>query len=377
MGFAVYHTEKGKISSGGIGNHIDRKVGAEHSYRHADPERRHLNQIYHVNEYCKMPLHKAIEGRIKEGYKAKKGIRSDAVKYQTHVLTGTHEDMLRLFSDQETAEAWIKANYAFMVREFGQENIVRFVLHRDERTPHIHVVTVPLTKDGRLSAKEVMGNRKDMQERQDRYADAMKVFGLDRGIRNTGIKHESAKEYYARMEESVSIGNRGEIKASKGILGSYTKESVLELENSVKSLKTALKSKDEELKRKGGIIKNFEQYQSDQLVNLKKYQEQSAEVIERLLIDPNYREKVFAARFEKALTEAVKEVQRNARVQGAHKVQVVDEAIRKYIKDVDPKRNVWEIIDTYSGGRREKIENALAEKFEEVQQSVIYRGPKR
>src|SRR5690606_3428491 len=107
------------------------------------------------------------------------------------------------------------------------------------------------------------------------------------------------------------------------------------------------------------------------------YQEQSAEVIERLLIDPNYREKVFAARFEKALAEAVKEVQRNARVQGAHKVQVVDEAIRKYIKDVDPKRNVWEILDTYSGGRREKIENALAEKFEEVQQSVIYRGPKR
>src|SRR5690606_38021243 len=113
-----------------------------------------------------------------------------------------------------------------------------FVLHRDERTPHLHVVTVPLTKDGRLSAKEVMGNRKDMQERQDRYADAMKVFGLNRGIRNTGIKHESAKEYYARMEESVSIGNRSEIKASKGILGSYTKESVLELENSVKSLKT-------------------------------------------------------------------------------------------------------------------------------------------
>lgn len=377
MGFAVYHTEKGKISSGGIGNHIDRKAGAEHSYRHADPQRRHLNQIYHVNEYCKMPLHKAIEGRIKEGYKAKKGIRSDAVKYQTHVLTGTHEDMLRLFSNQETAEAWIKANYAFMVGEFGEENIVRFVLHRDERTPHIHVVTVPLTKDGRLSAKEVMGNRKDMQERQDRYADAMKVFGLDRGIRNTGIKHESAKEYYARMEESVSIGNRSEIKASKGVLGSYTKESVLELENSVKSLKTALKSKDEDLRRKGAIIKNFEQYQSDRLANLKKYQEQSAEVIERLLIDPNYREKVFAARFEKALAEAVKEVQRNARVQGAHKVQVVDEAIRKYIKDVDPKRNVWEILDTYSGGRREKIENALAEKFEEVQQSVIYRGPKR
>ena len=29
--YAVYHTEKGEISSGGIGNHIDRKEGAEWS----------------------------------------------------------------------------------------------------------------------------------------------------------------------------------------------------------------------------------------------------------------------------------------------------------------------------------------------------------
>jgi len=179
------------------------------------------------------------------------------------------------------------------------------------------------------------------------------------------------------MEESLSVGDNSEIKASKGILGSYTKESVVKLENSVKSLKTALKSKDEDLKRKGAIIKSFEQYQSDRLANLKKHQEQSAEVIERLLIDPNYREKVFAARFQKALAEAVKEVQRNALVQGAHKVQVVDEAIRKHIKSVDPKRNVWEILDTYSGGKREQIENALAEKFEEAHKRGINRGYKR
>lgn len=377
MGFAVYHTEKGKTSSGGIGNHIDRKVGAEHSYRHADPERRHLNQIYHVNDYCKMPLHKAIEGRIKEGYKAKKGIRSDAVKYQTHVVTGTHEDMVRIFSKKETAEAWLKANYAFMVREFGKENIVRFILHRDERTPHIHVVTIPLTKDGRLSAKEVMGNRKDMQERQDRYADAMKIFGLDRGIRNTGIKHESAKEYYARMEESLIIGNSDEIKASKNILGSYTKESMVELESSVKSLKTALKSKDEELKKKVAIIKNFEHYQSDRLNNLKKRNEQLAEAKEKLLIDPNYREQIFAQRFEKALADVVKEVQRNARVKGADKGLVIDEAIRKHMKEVDPKRNVWQVLDTYSGGKREQVENALGEKFEEAQVLGRNRGMRR
>ena len=44
MSYAVYHTEKGKISSGGIGNHIDREQGAEHTYKHSDPERIHLNE---------------------------------------------------------------------------------------------------------------------------------------------------------------------------------------------------------------------------------------------------------------------------------------------------------------------------------------------
>ena len=67
------------------------------------------------------------------------------------------------------------------------------MLHRDEKTPHLHVVTVNLTKDGRLSAKEILGNPKAMQERQDRYAEQMKSFGLERGLKNTGIDHEDAK----------------------------------------------------------------------------------------------------------------------------------------------------------------------------------------
>ena len=51
---------------------------------------------------------------------------------------------------------------------------------------HIHAVTVPITQDGRLSAKEIMGNRKEMQNRQDRYADHMKTSDW-RGERSTGI----------------------------------------------------------------------------------------------------------------------------------------------------------------------------------------------
>lgn len=367
MGFAVYHTEKGKTSSGGIGNHIDRKVGTEHSYRHADPARRHLNQTFLVNANCKLPLHQAIEYRIQEGYRASKGIRSDAVKYQTHVLTGTHEDMVSIFSKKESAEEWIKKNYAFMINEFGKDNIVRFVLHRDERTPHIHVVTVPLTKDGRLSAKEIMGNRKDMQSRQDRYAEQMKSFDLERGIRNTGIKHESAKEYYARIEEALAVGYSGEIKASKSILGNYIRESVVELENTVKSLKIALKSKDNEILDKKKKIASFEGYQSDRITNLKACNERLVEDREKLLSDPNYREHIFAKRFEKALENIEKEIKVSARRKGVNKIDLIDSAIRKYMKEVDPKANVWDTLDKYSKGKRDQVEKYFSEKFEEFQ----------
>ena len=249
MSYAVYHLEKGSISSGGIGNHIDRKIGAEHTYRHADPNLKDLNFNLNLNRYCSIPLHQAIEERIKEGYKSPKTIRKDAVKYTTHILTGSHEKMKELEKNPKQFKSWVDENKKFLEQEFGKENIVRLVLHRDEKTPHLHAVTVNLTSDGRLSAKEIIGNRKEMQNRQDRYAQAMQSFGLERGIKNTGIKHEDAKNYYARMKQANDIGQGNEIKAEKNILGIYKEESIQNLQNALKSQKTALKSKDFEIKK--------------------------------------------------------------------------------------------------------------------------------
>ena len=259
MGYAVYHTEKGKISSGGIGKHIDREQGAEHTYRHSDPAKRNLNQSFAITEHCKKPLHEAIADRISEGYSAKnkagelKQIRKDAVKYSTHILTGTHEDMKRIESNPEELKKWVQANLKFASEEFGKENIVRFVLHRDEKTPHLHVVTVNLTKDGRLSAKEILGNPKAMQERQDRYADQMKSFGLERGLKNTGIEHEDAKTYYARMKESLDETKQDKIEVKKGVFsvdfGRTNEKTIERLSSENKALKTAKKAKELELSK--------------------------------------------------------------------------------------------------------------------------------
>lgn len=294
MSYAVYHAEKGSVSPGGIGKHIDREPGAEHTYQHSDPERRNLNQNIMLNEHCKKALHTAISDRISEGYSAKnkagelKAIRKDAVKYTTHILTGSHEQMKKIEADPDIRKAWINKNLEFVKNEYGEKNIVRFSVHRDEKTMHIHAVTVPLTEDGRLSAKELLGDRLAMSQRQDRYAEQMKSFGLVRGQKATGIKHESAREYYSRIEKAQESISKNDFKPEKNLLGVYKSESVEELQNTLKSQKTALKSKDLE------IAKLKEQQRKDSEFKIKI--NESRKSVERDLkfsvLSDEYREKM-------------------------------------------------------------------------------------
>ncbi len=249
MGFAVYHVEKGKGSGGGQGNHIDRIEGKEHSYKNADPSRLKDNVVFPVpgDRHLK-PLKDAIAERIKEGYHHKRKIRSDAVRFHKHVLTGSHEEMKKIFSDPKQIEAWLIANKKFIDDEFGKENLVRFNLHMDEKTPHIHAVTVPLTSDGRLSAREVTGDRDAFRDRQDRYAEAMKPFNLERGIRDTGIKHENANDYYKRIEEAKKNVEKMDIKPVKGFFGIDKAKTIDKLQDALKSANFALN--EAELKNK-------------------------------------------------------------------------------------------------------------------------------
>lgn len=205
MGYCVYHLQKGSGSGSGIGSHIDRARGKEHVYKNADPERTKHNADLIKTKYSTMPLSAAIKERIKEGYNGDTAIRKDAVKYINHVLTGSHDAMIEIFKDRDKRNKWIRANFNFICDKFGEQNIVRFTIHVDEKTPHIHCITVPLTTDGRLSAREMVGNNKKLQEFQDIYAGYMEDFDLERGIRGSKAKHTDIKEFYARINEAKEV----------------------------------------------------------------------------------------------------------------------------------------------------------------------------
>ena len=104
---------------------------------------------------------------------------------------------------QPEIERWAKDVYGFVCHEFGEENIASFIVHLDETGPHAHCVFVPLTADGRLSSKEVLGGKNKIEARQHmrdlhtRLAEVNRKYGLDRGddIQVTGARHRSTAEY--------------------------------------------------------------------------------------------------------------------------------------------------------------------------------------
>ena len=50
----------------------------------------------------------------------------------------------------------------FLKSKQNTQTFISAVVHMDEKTPHLHLCFVPLTPDGRLSAKEIIGNRKNL-----------------------------------------------------------------------------------------------------------------------------------------------------------------------------------------------------------------------
>ncbi len=92
--------------------------------------------------------------------------RRDSVKFVETLITTSPE--FAKAHESEMPEYFERA-LGFLKERVGEENIFSAVVHMDEKTPHMHLCFVPLTKDKRLSAKEILGNKKAMIRWQDDF----------------------------------------------------------------------------------------------------------------------------------------------------------------------------------------------------------------
>ena len=117
--------------------------------------------------------------------------RKDSVRLVETLITASPEFFQG--KSQKEIRGYFERALEFMKTKQDPNTFVSAVVHMDEKTPHMHLCFVPITEDGRLSAKDIVGNKKKLTKWQDEYWSYMvkKYPDLERGesASETGRTH--------------------------------------------------------------------------------------------------------------------------------------------------------------------------------------------
>lgn len=221
MSFLVCHVQKFK-SPDVRGMQIHNQRESKNSKnKEIDIERSHLN-IDLVNEGS-INYNKKVKQIIEKGYKGTKAIRKDAVVMNSTLISSDRE----FFKDmpREKQLEFFKESLNYLSEKYGEDNIVSATVHFDETTPHMHVCSVPLTSDGKLSAKTIF-NRTMLKKLQTELPKHLqeKGFNINRGVEGSERGHVEVNEFkkLTKYEEVKALEE--EIKLKEEILKDKIKE---------------------------------------------------------------------------------------------------------------------------------------------------------
>lgn len=222
-----------KFSAGsvkGIEIHDRReKEGISHTNKDIDFNLSYKN--YDLHEEQNQNFRKKIKSRISE-LNLKKAVRKDAVVLAQVLVTSDHDFFEKMNHLQR--EQFFKESYDFFCERYGKENIISSVVHLDEHTPHMHVNFIPITVDGRLSAKSILNKQSLIQQQTDFYFDVGSNFDLERGQKGSKNKHIDLNELKARTGFSSQTKNY---------------DQVAELQQKINALNLRIRELEEEKKK--------------------------------------------------------------------------------------------------------------------------------
>ena len=187
------HIEKYQASAlGNMLGHYERRAELEHGYERENIDPSRTPENYNLCERDS-PLG-FVEERIGE-LDLKRAPRKDAVRMIDTVVTlpGTYTGDVRAF---------MEATKETLDEIFGADNCVGAYVHMDEKTPHMHYASVPVTDDGRLSAKSLL-NRTFMKRFHDRLEEGVcERLGIERaGLTLTEEEREQRAGKYVDLPE--------------------------------------------------------------------------------------------------------------------------------------------------------------------------------
>lgn len=260
MSKQVLRVQKIKSAGAVSGLEIHNERQREHSNSNPDIDFSRSKDNYSLTDPSGLSYNDRIAERLKTGYTGHKAVRKDAVRLVEVIVTSDEEFFKKL--DKTSQRAFFVDCVEFLSKKYGKDNIISANVHMDERTPHMHVDFVPLTKDGRLSAKEVCGDRKDLQALQDSFFEQVgKKYGLERGSRadidkgERGRKHLETERFKAlavkkevEKLENKKIGVKGLIKNTSYKDYEQLQEKFCKAKEVLKEVRELLNSKDKKNK---------------------------------------------------------------------------------------------------------------------------------
>lgn len=193
MSYCIMRLEKRKANNiTGMQIHNDRAT-ENHSNEDINKELSHLNY-----DLIECPSYKKkINEELEKRYKVNKSLRKDATLGVEVIFTSDKDFFDKLTPEQE--RLYFEKSLEFLKEFAGEKNVISATVHKDETTPHLHAVFMPLTDDGRLNYKDFINTKYDLINLQDRYHEKMREYfpELERGkaSKETKKKHLSVEQF--------------------------------------------------------------------------------------------------------------------------------------------------------------------------------------
>ena len=204
MSFLVLHMDKfRKEAIRGIQSHNTRE---RRSHSNPDIEYGRSSGNYELHGGASPNYAEAVQNRI-DDLLLTKAVRKDAV-HLCGMIVSSDAEFFKDMSPKETRR-FFEVCKERLTAFVGEENVIAATVHMDEKTPHMHFLHVPVTKDGRLNANAIY-TRESLKFLQDYMPQHLKSNGFDikRGIEqgpDSKKKHLDTREFKQQQSALDSL----------------------------------------------------------------------------------------------------------------------------------------------------------------------------
>lgn len=251
VGYAVVHMMK--IKSGAVGG-----IQSHNNREHEPKTNPDVDMSRSEDNYDLIPCDnykRSIKEKLSNLVESSRAVRKDAVVVCNFIVTSDSETMEALGADRQ--RELFQDSVKWFSDRYGADRVLNATVHMDETTPHLHIGVMPITQDGRLSAKAIF-TKTEMKAIQTEFArDVGEKYGLERGVEGSERTHLSEARF--KEQKALEMANEhGAIAQELQIIAEDCKQELSEATRSLETVKQELSTMQDRKDTLQGEIERLE-----------------------------------------------------------------------------------------------------------------------